>query len=69
MFNFLKVTLFHGCFLRLLNRTNGTKSRKASQMKKIILCEDLKLALNTGKLMVGFPPKFIHIVLKPCECP
>ena len=25
----LKVTLFHGCFLRFLNCTNGTKSRKA----------------------------------------
>ena len=26
----LKVTLFHGCFSRYLNCTNGTKSRKAS---------------------------------------
>ena len=29
---FLKVTLLYGCFLRLLNYTNGTKSRKASHM-------------------------------------
>ena len=28
----LKVTLFHGCFLRFLNFVNGTKSYKASQM-------------------------------------
>ena len=27
----LKVTLLHGCFLRFLNCTNGTKSRNASQ--------------------------------------
>ena len=25
----LKVTLFHGCFSRFLDCTNGTKSRKA----------------------------------------
>ena len=28
----LKVRLFHGCFSRFLNCTNGTKSRKASQL-------------------------------------
>ena len=28
----LKVTLLHGCFSRFLNCTNGTKSRKASQI-------------------------------------
>ena len=28
----LKVTLFHGCFSRFLNYTDGTKSRKASNM-------------------------------------
>ena len=28
----LKVTLFHECFSRFLNRANGTKSRKASHM-------------------------------------
>ena len=27
-----KVTLLHGCFSRFLNCTNGTKSRKASQL-------------------------------------
>ena len=26
----LKVTLFHGCFSRFLNCTNGIKSRKAT---------------------------------------
>ena len=29
----LKLTLLHGCFLRFLNCTNGTKSHNASQMK------------------------------------
>ena len=29
---FLKVTLLYGCFLRHLNYTNGTKSRKVSHM-------------------------------------
>ena len=28
----LKETLFHGCFSRFLNCTNGTKSRKASHI-------------------------------------
>ena len=28
----LEVTLFHGCFSRFLNCTNGTKSRKTSHM-------------------------------------
>ena len=28
----LKVILLHGCFSCFLNRTNGTKSRNASQM-------------------------------------
>ena len=28
----LKVTLLHGCFSRFLNRVNGTKSQKASQI-------------------------------------
>ena len=28
----LKVALIHGCFLRFLNRTNGTKSYKASHI-------------------------------------
>ena len=30
----LKITLLHGCFLPFLNRTNGTKSRKASHIFK-----------------------------------
>ena len=30
----LKVTLLHGCFSRFINRTNGTKSRKASHIVK-----------------------------------
>ena len=29
---FTTLTLIHGCFSRLLNCTNGTKSRKASHM-------------------------------------
>ena len=29
----LKVTLLHACFLHFLNRTNGTKSRRASHMQ------------------------------------
>ena len=32
----LKATLLHPCFLCFLNCTNGTKSRKASHMKKKI---------------------------------
>ena len=32
----LKVTLFHGCFSRFLNCTNGTKSRKVSHMINMI---------------------------------
>ena len=28
----LKVTLLHGCFSRFLNYTDGTKSRKTSQI-------------------------------------
>ena len=28
----LKLTLLHGCFLRFLNCTNGTKSRNASHL-------------------------------------
>ena len=28
----LKLTLFHGCFSRFVNCTNGIKSRNASQM-------------------------------------
>ena len=31
----LKLTLFHGCFSRFLNRTNRTKSRNASHMKNL----------------------------------
>ena len=31
----LKVTLIHGCFLRFLNCTNGTKSCKASHIQRI----------------------------------
>ena len=31
---FTKVTLFHGCFSRFVNCTNGTKSRNASHMKR-----------------------------------
>ena len=37
----LKVTLLHGCFLRLLNCTDGTKSRNASH----IVCELCKCEL------------------------
>ena len=33
----LKVSLLHGCFLRFLNSTNGTNSRKASHF---ILCHE-----------------------------
>ena len=33
----LLVTLFHGCFSRFLNATNGTKSRKALHIETIIL--------------------------------
>ena len=29
----LKLILFHGCFSRFLNATNGTKSRNASHIK------------------------------------
>ena len=32
--NSKKVTLFHGCFSRFLNRTNGTKLHKASHITK-----------------------------------
>ena len=32
---FLKVTLLHGCFLRFLNCTNGTKSREVFHMNII----------------------------------
>ena len=31
--NFIKVTLLHGCFSRILNCANGTKSRKASHIR------------------------------------
>ena len=31
----LKVTLYHGCFSRILNCANGTKWRKASQLKML----------------------------------
>ena len=31
-FSKVAVTLLHGCFLHILNCTNGTKSRNASQM-------------------------------------
>ena len=34
-FRLLKVTLLHRWFSRFLNRTNGTKSRKASHMEEI----------------------------------
>ena len=33
----LKVTLFHGCFSRLLSCTNGNKSRKTSQIYSSVL--------------------------------
>ena len=36
-FNFTKITLLYGCFLRFLKCTNGTKSRKASHIFHIIL--------------------------------
>ena len=32
----LKLTLFHGCFSRFLNCTNGTKSRNAPHLRKKI---------------------------------
>ena len=35
----LKVTLFHGCFSRLLNSTNGTKTNKASQIQKKVMSQ------------------------------
>ena len=31
----LKLTLLHGCFLRFLNCTNGTKSRNAPHMNYV----------------------------------
>ena len=33
----LKVTLLHGCFSRLLNCTNGTKSRNTSVKQEILI--------------------------------
>ena len=33
--NLINVTLLHGCFSRFLNCTNGTKSRKTSQIAEI----------------------------------
>ena len=37
----LKVTLLDGCFSRLLNRTNNTKSCKASHLRMVLSTEDL----------------------------
>ena len=32
-----KIPVLHGCFLRVLNYTNGTKSYKASHLKNLEL--------------------------------
>ena len=41
----LKVRLFHGCFSRFLNCTNGTKSRKASQFQALSVDSNSQLKL------------------------
>ena len=53
----VKVTLLHGCFLRFLNCTNGTKSRKTSHillfitpMEVILVCERYFLELVIVKV-------------------
>ena len=45
----LKVTLLHGCFLRFLNWTNGTKSHKISHMKIYLECGKLYYPLSSTK--------------------
>ena len=55
----LKVTLLHGCFSPFLNCTNGTESRKASEMKFSVL-QFFEVAWVVSKCSVSWKDKDIH---------
>ena len=50
----LKVTLLHGYFSCFLSCANGTKSRKTSQNKKLIITHNVKFFGKVAKLLSAF---------------
>ena len=64
----LKVTLFHGCFSRLLNCTNGTKTNKASQIQKKVMSQswgNRVTAMRTERAEFIGPKKWSKSTVRP----
>ena len=59
----LKLTLFHGCFSRFLNRRNGTKSRNASQIRSFLDACLIYLAYHQTSVLTCFRPNPLKILL------
>ena len=63
----LKITLVHGCFLRFLNCTNGTKSCKASHMSKCHLLfsknEERSIQINEENMKNSIVINFLECLL------
>ena len=58
----LKVTLFHECFSRFLNCTNGTKSGKASQLlpkPSLYFLTSMPILFVPHNWKENFKPKFL----------